>query len=223
MINILYEDKYIIVCEKPVGVLSEEIPHKRNMPDLLKQQTKAYKINVLHRLDKLVGGVMVFSKHPKATAGLSKAILNREITKEYLAVIKGVPHSKIGVMEDYLFKDSKINKSFVVKTLRKGAKQAKLEYEVLDTKKSEGADVSLVKIRLHTGRTHQIRVQFSSRQMPLVGDEKYGGADKKCKIALWSAHLGFKHPISRNEVDIKLMPPKNYPWDLFQNIDKFFL
>lgn len=220
MLNILYQDKFIVVCEKPVGILSEEVSKKRNMPSLLKEQVKAYKISVVHRLDKLVGGVMVFSKNAKATANLSRMILEHKLTKEYLAVVKGKPENESGVFEDILFKDSSKNKSFVVKTLRKGAKQAKLEYKVIKTIKRGLEELSLVKIKLHTGRTHQIRVQFSSRKMPLLGDEKYGGADKNCKIALWSTHLEFDHPILKQKINIYSFPENKYPWNLFGKIDE---
>lgn len=185
------------------------------MPELLKGQTKSYKISVVHRLDKLVGGIMVFSKNPKATASLSKMIAEHKMVKEYLAVVNGKPAEKSGIYEDILFKDSTKNKSFVVKSLRKGAKQAKLEYECIKTVEFNSKIYSLVKIRLHTGRTHQIRVQFSSRKMSLVGDEKYGGMDKKCKIALWSTHLEFEHPVTRQKINLFSFPENKYPWNIF--------
>ena len=120
-------------------------------------------------------------------------------------------------MRDFLFKDSKKNKSFVVKTLRKGAKEAVLDYELLETIETEKGEVSLVKIRLHTGRTHQIRVQFSSRKMPLLGDGKYGSHDNGCFIALWSYHLAFNHPCRKEKVDEMSFPPlSQYPWKMFK-------
>ena len=141
-----------------------------------------------------------------------------KIIKEYIAVVHGVPEIPAGEMRDFLFKDSGKNKSFVVKTLRKGAKEALLEYETLETRETEKGTVSLVKIRLHTGRTHQIRVQFSSRQMPLLGDGKYGSTEKDCFIALWSYHLKFNHPVKREMVDEMSFPPlSQYPWKLFKN------
>ena len=216
MINILFEDKFIIVCEKPQGVLSEWHERQKNMPDLLKKQSKAFKISVIHRLAKPVGGVMVFSKHPKATANLAKAVQNHQLTKEYYAVVKGKPQPDSGVFEDILFRDSKNNKSYVVKTLRKGAKPAKLSYKLIDTVDSPEGVLSLVKVKLFTGRTHQIRVQFASRKLPLLGDEKYGGKSAKCDISLWSAHLKFSHPVLFSDIDITLLPPQKYPWNLFK-------
>lgn len=204
-----------MVCEKPVGVLSEASERAKNMPDLVKKQTKSYKISVVHRLDKAVGGLMVFSKNPKSTAFLSRQIQNREMLKEYYAVIKGKPEQDEGIFEDILFRDKQKNKSFVVKTERKGAKYAKLEYRVIQSVNSDEGVLTLVKVRLHTGRTHQIRVQFASRKMPLLGDEKYGGKSEKCNISLFSCHLAFRHIGKEKLVDISLNPPKKYPWNLF--------
>lgn len=220
MIKVLYEDKYLIVCEKPVNILSEEQANtKRTMPDIIKRMTGAYKIDTIHRLDKMVGGVMVYSKSRSATKGLSAMVRNRKITKEYLAVVHGEFDVLRGEMRDYLFKDSKNNKSYVVKTLRKGAKDALLEYEVLaHADIPEKGKVSLVRIKLHTGRTHQIRVQFSSRKHPLVGDGKYGSRDNDCFLALWAFHLEFSHPNTRKTVSNYSFPnTKDYPWRVFEN------
>ena len=171
MIELIYNDKFITVCIKPVGVLSERGNAKeRNMPELLKKATGAYKIDTVHRLDKAVGGLMVYSKNQIASSSLSKQIADRKMIKEYLAVVHGSLPEKSGEMCDYLFKDSSKCKSFVVKNERKGAKFAKLEYKLLGSADYKGEKFSLVKIRLCTGRTHQIRVQFSSRKMPLAGD-----------------------------------------------------
>ncbi len=221
MIKVLYEDKFIIVCEKPVNILSEKQTNTfRTMPDILKKMTGAYAIDTLHRLDKMVGGTMVYSKSSKATKVLSRDIKEHRLIKEYLAIVHGRPNPESGEMKDFLFKDSKNNKSFVVKTLRKGAKEASLEYKVLNTLKNDkNEEMSLVRIRLHTGRTHQIRVQFSSRRHPLVGDGKYGSHDNGCFIALWSHNLEFRHPIfAKNKISEQSYPNINqYPWKLFKN------
>ena len=218
MIKVLYKDKHIIVVEKPVNILSEHQTNTlRTMPDTIKKMTGAYKVDVVHRLDKMVGGTMVYSLNGKATKGLSETIRNHRMIKEYLAVVHGKPDSHEGIMKDFLFKDSAKNKSFVVKTLRKGAKEASLEYKLIKTTETDDGPVSLVKIRLHTGRTHQIRVQFSSRKMPLLGDGKYGSHDNGCFIALWSHHLGFRHPTFKKDIDEYSLPPiKDYPWKLFR-------
>lgn len=218
MINVLFQDKFIVVCEKPVNILSElQSNTHRTMPEILKKMTGAYQIDTIHRLDKMVGGTMVYSKSRAATKVLSAMVRDRKIIKEYLAVVHGKPEEPSGEMVDILFKDSAKNKSFVVKTMRKGAKDAKLEYTTLQTVATEKGEMSLVKIRLHTGRTHQIRVQFSHRKMPLVGDGKYGSHENSCFIALWSHHLEFAHPTRKMSVSEYSLPPKNqFPWKLFK-------
>lgn len=221
MVNILYEDNFLIVCEKPLGILSQpDLGDGEDMLTILKEYRKDKKeeeyIGLVHRLDRNVGGAMVFSKKTSVTSKLSTAIQERNFVKEYYAVVHGRPEEDSGVLKDFMFKDSKKNKSFVVDRVRKGVKEASLEYELLDSKTVEDEIFSLVKIRLHTGRTHQIRVQFSSRKMPLVGDGKYGSKNNKCEAALWSHRLIFKHPAKKGEVDIMVEPPNCYPWNLFK-------
>lgn len=222
MLSILYEDKSLVVCVKPVGVLSAPEPGKRrNMPDLLKKQTRAYRIDIIHRLDQPVGGVMVYSKSGKATPGLYKQMAGHRIVKEYLAVVCGVPTQPSGTWEDWLLKDTARCKSRVVAPDTRGAKAAALSYRVLATLQRNGAPLTLVKVRLHTGRTHQIRVQFSSRRLPLLGDEKYGGMPdgKLAGLGLWSYHLAFRHPLTGAAVDEVCPPPSVYPWNLFSSVD----
>ena len=140
------------------------------------------------------------------------------IDKVYLAVVEGKPSDDRGVYEDLLFKDSAKNKSYVVKRMRKGVKKASLEYEVLGTASSDGKVLSLIKIKLHTGRTHQIRVQFSSRKMPLCGDGTYGSKDNRCTVSLWSHSISFR--VGENDVfAISLPPNESYPWNLFNKQD----
>lgn len=220
MINVLYEDSHLLVCIKPIGVLSQpDLGNGEDMLTLLKAYLQEKKENdyvgLVHRLDRNVGGVMVFSKKTPVTSKLSVAIQERNFTKEYLAVVHNSPEEKSGVLKDLMFKDAKKNKSFVVDRLRKGVKEASLEYELLETVSTEDEVFSLVRIRLHTGRTHQIRVQFASRKMPLVGDGKYGSKSNKCDAALWSYRLAFQHPIKKGEVDHMAPPPNSYPWNLF--------
>lgn len=217
--NIIYQDKFIVVCEKPVGVVSEYTKTGNNMPDLVKKATNSYKIDVLHRLDKDVGGLMVFSKKHEASADLSRQIAKHEMTKEYLAVVENSPVEPKGTFTDLLFRDRTKGKSFVVSGMRKGVKEAVLDYETVDTRIINSKTYSLVKIKLHTGRTHQIRVQFSSRKMSLMGDGKYGSKEKNTKIALWSYHLNFLHPNTKKPVDFKLLPPDVFPWNKFNLAD----
>lgn len=188
--QILFEDPHIVVCVKPAGVLSQFSPGKANMVTLLREQTGG-DIFPVHRLDREVGGVMVFAKTQKAAAALSKQIAQHSFEKIYLARVHGVPEPEKGEMEDLLFKDSAKNKVFVVRRERKGVKAAKLAYEVLSVDETGNA---LVKIRLFTGRTHQIRVQFASHKHPLFGDGKYGARDGEKQLQLRSAQIAFDHP-----------------------------
>ena len=175
--EILYSDPEIVVCVKPVGMDSEhEVP-----------QALGGEIYPIHRLDKNVGGVMVYAKKKTSAAALSKAVQEGTMVKEYVAMVHGAPPEE-GDWEDLLWKDSAKNKVFVVKRERCGVKKARLEYNRL----REG-ETSLVRIRLHTGRSHQIRVQFSSRGFPLVGDHKYGSRDEKTEPMLFSCCLSFPH------------------------------
>lgn len=209
--EILYEDRHLVVCVKPVGILSEE----GGMPDLLQTQLKVARIFCVHRLDRAVGGVMVYAKDGKTAAKLSEMISGHAVTKEYLTVVHGVPEETRGEMHDLLYHDNARNKSFVVTRERRGVKDASLEYEVLETITTENGKQSLVHIRLHTGRSHQIRVQFSSRRMPLIGDGKYGSTAKDVNIALWSHKLTFSHPVTNRPIEISALPPAEAPWTQF--------
>jgi len=179
--EILFSDPYIAVCVKPVGLDSES-----QVPAALQEQLGG-EIYPIHRLDKNVGGVMVYARTKAAAAALSKAVQEGSMVKEYVAVVHGAP-PETGDWEDLLFKDSSKNKVFVVKKERRGVKKARLEY----TRLREGEN-SLVRVRLHTGRSHQIRVQFASRGYPLVGDHKYGARDDTAAPMLFSCCLTFLH------------------------------
>ena len=179
--NILYSDRDIAVCIKPVGLDSEH-----QVPEAIIQELGGT-VFPIHRLDKNVGGVMVYARTKQAAAALSKAVQEGSMVKEYVALVHGTP-PETGDWEDLLWKDSTKNKVFVVKRERKGVKKARLEFKRL----SEG-ETALVRIRLHTGRSHQIRVQFSSRGLPLVGDRKYGGKDEYTAPMLFSCCLTFPH------------------------------
>lgn len=185
-IKLLYQNKNIIVCIKPVGVSSEN----EGMPALLCEKTGCKEVFTVHRLDTAVGGIMVYAKTKKSAAYLSRLVQESLMKKEYLAIVHGEP-DKCGVFEDILFKDSKKNKTFVVDRERAGTKLAKLEYDVVETLENQNGKASVVHITLHTGRTHQIRAQFSSRHFPLVGDGKYGAKDNNGKICLMSYRLSF--------------------------------
>ena len=213
--TILYQDEYLVVAVKPVGVLSEDSPHGACMPALLRAyyQSRGEKdyIATVHRLDRIVGGVMVFSRRRDVTGKLTAAMAAHAITKEYLAVLRGHPEQDAGTLTDLLFRDAQHNKSYVVRRMRKGVREATLDYTVL----AKTDALTLVKVRLHTGRTHQIRVQFSHRELPLLGDIRYG-SKADCSAALWSYHLAFAHPVTGQIVDVTCPPPAAYPWDLFR-------
>ena len=177
--DILYSDRDLAVCIKPVGLDSEA-----EVPAELKKALGG-EIFPIHRLDKNVGGVMVFARTRQAAATLSKAVQEGQMIKEYVAMVHGTP-PETGDWEDFLFKDSRKNKVFAVKKERKGVKYARLEFNRLTS-----GETSLVHIRLHTGRSHQIRVQFSSRGFPLVGDHKYGSRDERLEPMLFSCRITF--------------------------------
>ncbi len=213
---IKYTLAIFIVCLKPAGVLSQsDISNDdNNMVSLLSKQINSV-IYPLHRLDRNVGGIMVFALTKQAAQKLSQEISNNKFNKEYLAVVHNCPENKNGVLKDYLFKDSRKNKSFTVKKIRKGVKEASLEYTCLESINNDSGIITLIKIKLHTGRTHQIRVQFSSRKMPLLGDGKYGSRDNKCNTALWSYKISFFHPVTQEKMTFSCLPPKEYPFNLF--------
>jgi 23S rRNA pseudouridine1911/1915/1917 synthase len=214
--KILFEDSEVIVLVKPVGVPSETTQNgEKGILDLLKNQQELKDVYLLHRLDRNVGGVMVFSKTKKSAAHISKQIQENTFKKTYLAIADGIIEEKQGIYKDLLFKDSSKNRSYVVNRMRKGVKEASLEYVVLN----ENNNKSLVKVTLHTGRTHQIRVQFSSRKTPLTGDGHYGSSDRNCKIALHSHRISFLHPKTKSEVTFESLPDfSEYPWNLFGEI-----
>lgn len=190
--DILYSDRAVAVCVKPIGLDSEhEVPQV--LTDALGGE-----IYPVHRLDKNVGGVMVYARTHKAAAALSKAVQDGRMVKEYVAMVHGTP-PECGDWEDLLWKDAKKNKVFVVKRPRGGVKQAQLEFCRLTA-----GEESLVRIRLHTGRSHQIRVQFASRGFPLVGDHKYGARDAAPAPMLFSSRITF--PLGEEMVSFEKLP-----------------
>lgn len=218
--HIFYEDKYLVVCEKPIGIQSQRGGGQDDMLSLLEEHLKSNGENpyvgLVHRLDTVTGGLIIYSKQRELTGKLSSAVASPNHIKEYLAVVDGVPNFIDGELRDLLYHDKMKNKSFVVKSKRNGVKEAIAYYKVIDTLSVDNRRMSLISARLDTGRTHQIRVQLSSRGNPILGDGKYGSRDNGTVCALWSYRLCFVHPITNEELEFISAPPDRYPWDLFK-------
>ena len=213
-IEIIYKDRDILVCKKPAGVPSQ--PDPSGQEDLLTALAKTHRsVRLIHRLDTPTGGVMVFGLSQKAAAKLCALVQDHGLfCKEYLAVLPKSPENDDGTLCDYLYHDKRANKSFVVEKARKGSKAAVLEYRVL-AKNEDGR--TLVLVRLHTGRTHHVRIQFASRGLPLAGDGKYGSREKCPFIGLWAYRLTFSHPITGKEISASAKPDGALaPWDSFE-------
>ena len=216
MPKILYEDTHLLLIEKPMGVPSQEadgdcLPHRL--------MDRGYPVKVVHRLDKPTGGVMVYARTDKAAAKLSALVgQHDQFQKEYLAVVQGVPAETEGSYTDLLYHDIRKNNSYVVDRQRKGVREAKLDFVVLETVTTEEGTFSLIRVRLHTGRTHQIRVQFASRRMPLYGDSRYGGV-KGVHLGLWSHRLTLPHPITGESLTAVSNPDWcTAPWCYFKQV-----
>ena len=208
--EIFFQDNSIIVCVKPYGALSESHETQPNMPALLKAEAGCREIYPVHRLDRTTQGLMVYAKTKEAASRLSAAVQRTEVEKTYLAVTEGEPDPHAGEMTDLLYFDRRKNKSYVVSRERRGVKEARLRYETLKTIVADGQALSLVKIRLLTGRTHQIRVQFASRKMPLIGDRRYGGRVACDHIQLCASELSFTHPFTGEKLRFTTTPTNEY-------------
>ncbi len=219
-INVIYEDNHLLVVEKPVNIpVQQDSSNDLDLLNMLKQYLKGkynkpgnVYLGLVHRLDRPVGGIMVFAKTSKCASRLSEQIRKNEIRKYYLAVVNGILSAKQAILEDYLFKDEKTGSSKIVNENYPNSKYSKLEYEVLQENIKE--NISLVKILLHTGRHHQIRLQFSNIGHSLYGDQRYGVQDKK-QIALWAYKLEFKHPVKDDVLEFTCMPQNIGIWNKF--------
>ena len=220
-INVLYEDNHVLVIEKPVNIpVQEDASKDEDVLTLLKQYLKdKYQktgnvyLGLVHRLDRPVGGVMVFAKTSKAASRLSKQVQDRTLHKVYRAITMNGPTELASTFQDYLWKNTKTNRVQVVPKNHPDGKKAILHYELIGRKK----DLSLVQIQLETGRSHQIRVQFSSRKYPLWGDQRYNPQAKVGQqIALWAYQLTFEHPTTKEVLTFTSNPPQTYPWNLYE-------
>lgn len=225
-LNVIYEDNHIIVVEKPVNIPSQgDKTGDIDMLTIIKQYLKEkynkpgnVYLGLVHRLDRPVGGVMVFAKTSKAAARLSEQVREKIFRKKYLVIVNGKFKDNKGVLEDYLLKNEKTNMSRVVTEETKSAKYAKLDYEVL--KYDSELNLSVLRINLYTGRHHQIRVQLSSRNHSIYGDQKYGGRGHGKQICLWAYSLKIIHPITKQEMKFELYPQKNR---FMENIRRLYI
>lgn len=221
--EVIYEDNHIIVAVKPFGMPSQEDDSKDlDMLSWIKAYVKekynkpgeAF-IGLVHRLDRVSGGLMVFARTSKSASRLSEQIRKKQIQKKYLLIAEGSLKDKSGTLEDYLLKDKSNNTVQAFKNKVDGSKDAILNYKVID----ENEELSFIEVELITGRSHQIRVQFSSRGCPIYGDAKYGSINPQRKsIALWSAYLSFEHPTKKEKLELSVDVPEQIPWNFFKSI-----
>lgn len=222
-ITILYEDNHLLVVEKPVNIpVQQDRSNDTDLLSLLKEDIKIrYKkpgnvfLALVHRLDRPVGGAIVFAKTSKGASRLSDVLRKREFERQYVAIVRGHVKRRKDTLTHYLWKDRRENKVYSVNKDKREAKKAILDYELIDHLDDE---LSLLKITLQTGRSHQIRVQLSEIGHPLYGDQKYGQHVNQTgeQIALWSHKLSFKHPTKDDVIEVVSMPPNKMPWNLFQ-------
>ena len=209
--HLLQQEPSFLICLKPARVRSTDEPG--GVPELCRQALGDPQADVrtVHRLDQVVSGLMVLARGRKAASELSRQIRENEFGKEYLAVIHGHPDTPSGTLRDLLLRNKAERKTYVVSEPAKDVQEAILKYETV----AAVEEFTMVRIRLITGRTHQIRCQFSSRDLPLAGDRKYSLNEDPCEIALWSARLSFRHPVTGQPLTFEAPPPDEYPWNLF--------
>ena len=214
--DILYQDSQVVVCVKPERVLSTDEPG--GVPELVRRELGDPNADVrtVHRLDRVVGGVMVLARSAPAASELSRQVREDALEKEYLAVVHGSVPEHQGTLTDLLYRDKARKMTFVAREPGKGVQEAILHYRV----EEEREGLSLIRIRLQTGRTHQIRVQFSSRGLPLVGERKYAVPEEDCGLALWSCRIGFRHPETGEFLRFSRKPDSRWPWNLFPQLRK---
>ena len=221
-LKVIYEDNHIIVVEKIPNVPSQEdetgdISMMSLVKDYIKEKYNKpgnVYLGLVHRLDRPVGGVMIFAKTSKAASRLSNQVREKVFKKEYLAVVDGKLEQEKGTLENYLYKDKKTNTSYVVNKDKKDSKYAKLDYEVIKYNKEN--DLSLIKINLYTGRHHQIRVQLSNFGHSIYGDQRYGSRGKNKQIALWAYKLIIEHPTKKEKIEFEDLPKEVGVWKILK-------
>ena len=223
-LKVIYEDNHILVVEKPPNIPSQsDKTNDINMLTICKKYIKEkynkpgnVYLGLVHRLDRPVGGIMIFAKTSKSASRLSNQVREKTFKKKYLAVVDGKPENKTGILEDYLYKDERNNISKVVNKDKKNAKYAKLEYELIVY--DEVKNLSLLSINLYTGRHHQIRVQLSNFGHSIFGDQKYGTRGKGKQIALWAYELEIEHPITKEKMTFKDLPENKGTWSILKKL-----
>lgn len=224
-VAILFEDNHLLIVEKPVNVpVQEDRSGDLDLLNILKEDIKIrydkpgnVYLGLVHRLDRPVGGAILFAKTSKAASRLSDMLRRHAMERKYLAVVHGRPAERKGQLVNYLYKDKRKNQVYVCQAHHPEAKKAILDYEVIQSK--EG--YSLLSVALQTGRPHQIRVQLAEMGHPLFGDQKYGDHINKKgqQLALWAHTLSFEHPVRKEPIDIQSTPPKEFPWVLWEEIN----
>ena len=209
--ELLYLDNFIAVCVKPAGVLSTDEPG--GAPELLRAALgdESADVRTVHRLDRVVGGLLLLARSAEAASALGRQVMDGRFRKRYLAVVHGVPDAPAGTFVDLLRRDRRECKTYVADAPGKDAREAVSDYALLGS--ADG--LSLLRITLRTGRTHQIRAQFAHHGLPLLGDKKYGTLTDDCPIALWSERVAFTHPETGAAMAFRLPPPAEYPWTRF--------
>ncbi len=207
--ELIHVDRDIVVCIKPPRIVSTDEPG--GLPDLIREALEDPNIRTVHRLDRVVSGLMVLARTRKAASELSRQIRSDEFEKEYLAVLHGFPEKAEDTLRDLLLRNKQERKTYVVSQPGKDVQEAVLNYRLL----ARTENLSKVQIELVTGRTHQIRAQFCGRGLPLVGDRKYGSHEDGCEIALWSHRIAFHHPYTGKRMEFVRNPPESYPWTEF--------
>lgn len=220
--KILYEDNHLLIVEKPVNIpVQEDKTRDNDLLSILKEDIKVrynkpgnVYLGLVHRLDRPVGGAIVFAKTSKAASRLSDLLRRKELIRRYVCVVRGKPAKKSGRLEHYLYKNKKENKVYVVPPTHKEGKKAILDYKLIES----NGPLSLLSVQLHTGRSHQIRVQLAEIGCPLYGDQKYGQRENKVgeQLALWAYTLQFVHPVKKEPIEVVSTPPHKFPWDVWE-------
>ena len=213
-VKIIYENTDFIVCEKPTGMLTlPSESDEKSLIDIISEQIGKKLLYPVHRLDRMTGGLVVFAKHKRAASELSVIFAEHKNEKQYFCVVHGIPEKEERSYTDLLFADKKANKAYITDKARKGVKEARLSYRLLQTRRHKEKEISLLEVSLYTGRMHQIRAQLSHHGHPLLGDGKYGSKENSCSVALHAYRLAFSY---NGDFEFFSHPSEDFPWCLFE-------